>query len=221
MVSEAFGRLDIDRSARIGMPEAVLCEPKSVEQCVALVEELLKQSTDAVIATRVRDEQKSALSDLKPLYTGDSTLTWRHREPSGKTVAIATGGTSDLKVADECLATLAALGHQVGLFADVGVAGLHRLISVVDRLAEADVVVAIAGMEGSLPTVLGGLIGSPIIAVPTSTGYGSSEGGRAALSSMLASCSSGLAVVGIDNGFGAACAAHRVVSRCGGGQSKK
>lgn len=205
-------RLDLDRSRRIDLPEAVYCRHKTTEQCVSIVGEMLARGTDAVIATRVTAEQREALVDLEPQAETATTLTWRHRAPTGRTAAVVAAGTSDLPVAGECRLTLESLGHGVELVADVGVAGLHRLLSVLPELERADVVVAVAGMEGALPTVLAGLVAQPLIAVPTSVGYGTAFEGQTALLSMMTSCAPGIAVVGIDNGYGAACAAHRIVA---------
>ena len=204
-------RLDTDRSRRINMPEAIYCEGKTTEQCVQAVSEMLynESFTDAIIATRANPEQYSALSELDPTSAHGSTLSWRHRPTHNFTIGIVSAGTSDLQVANECRVTLEALGHATFTITDVGVSGLHRLTEALPEIIKADIVVAIAGMEGSMPTVLAGLIPHPIIAVPTSSGYGSSLEGIKACPSMTASCAQGIAVVGIDNGFGAACAAHR------------
>lgn len=213
----AEARLDLDRTRRIDLPEAVYCLHKTTEQCVAIVTEMLATGTDAVIATRTTPDQRAALValDTAPARATGTTVTWRHRPPTGRSVAVVAAGTSDLPVADECRVTLEAMGHGVAAFTDVGVAGLHRLLAVVAEIAEADVVVALAGMEGALPTVLAGLIANPLIAVPTSVGYGTAFGGMTALASMLTSCAPGVAVVGIDNGYGAACAAHRILAAQG------
>ncbi len=200
------------------MPEAVYCQAKTTEQCAAIVSAFLSDGTDAVIATRVDPTQQLALRELNPDAVDDvagapyGTFTWRHRPRTGQRVALMAAGTSDLPVAMECRLTLEALGHEVNGYTDVGVAGLQRLTAVVPELDDYNVVVAVAGMEGALPTVLAGLIRHPIVAVPTSTGYGTSFDGQTALLSMMASCAPGIAVVGIDNGYGAACATHRVLS---------
>ncbi len=204
-------RLDTDRTRRINMPEAIYCEGKTTEQCVLAVSEMLHNEnfTDAVIATRANQEQVAALSELGPTTALGSTLSWRHRPAQNFTIGIVSAGTSDLPVANECKVTLEALGHSTFTVTDVGVSGLHRLTEALPEIIEADIVIAIAGMEGSMPTVLAGLVPHPVIAVPTSSGYGSSLEGITAFLSMTASCAQGIAVVGIDNGFGAACAAHR------------
>ncbi len=203
-------RLDTERTLRIGMPEAVLCQFKSVEQCLAAIEGLLAGSDDVVIATRIRPDQRSKLLDLRPDNHDDSTMVWRPRAPSGRLAAVVSAGTSDAVVADEAALTLTALGHGVIRTSDVGVAGVHRLTAALPEFETANAIIAVAGMEGALPTVLAGLVGQPIIAVPTSVGYGSAFEGVTPLLTMMASCAPGIAVVGIDNGYGAACAVHRI-----------
>ncbi len=203
-------RLDLDRSRRIDLPEAVFCAGKTTDQCVEIVERFLSAGDDAVIATRATPDQVRALEALAPDASANGTLTWRPRNDSGLTVGVVAAGTSDLPVADECSLTLAAMGHQTIAVNDVGVAGLHRLLDALPEFDSVDVIVALAGMEGALPTVLAGLVAQPIIAVPTSVGYGTAFDGATALLSMMASCAPGISVVGIDNGYGAACAAHRL-----------
>jgi pyridinium-3,5-biscarboxylic acid mononucleotide synthase len=208
-------RLDLDRTRRTGMPEAVYAAGKSVQECVDIVEHLLAAeaaSAAPIIVTRATDAQLEALAPLAPTAVRSRTLTWRHAPARDLApVAVVSGGTSDRPVVDEAVGTLAALGVPTRVLPDVGVAGLHRLLGSLDELADTSVVVAVAGMEGALPTVLAGLIPQPLIAVPTSVGYGASFDGLAALLSSLASCAPGISVVGIDNGFGAACAALRIV----------
>ncbi len=210
-------RLDLDRSRRIDLPEAVYCHHKTTAQCVTIVDEMLAGGTDTVIATRATAEQHQALLALEPAPSAAaaSTLTWRHRPATGRRAAVVAAGTSDLPVASECRLTLEALGHRVDVVTDVGVAGLHRLLAALPEFADAEVIVAIAGMEGALPTVLAGLVAQPLIAVPTSIGYGTAFEGQTALLSMMTSCAPGIAVVGIDNGYGAACAAHRILAAPG------
>ncbi len=230
---DAEARLDRDRTRRIDLPEAIYCQSKTVEQCVAIVTDLLADGEtgnrangdgddrsapgDAIVATRATPEQYEALIRLQPTASvgpataGHATLTWRHRRPTGRSAAVVAAGTSDLAVASECRLTLEALGHDVDTLTDVGVAGLHRLLDTLPSLDDVDVIVAVAGMEGALPTVLAGLVAQPMIAVPTSVGYGAAFEGQTALASMMTSCAPGIAVVGIDNGYGAACAAHRIL----------
>lgn len=193
------------------MPEAIYCEGKTTAQCVSAVSEMLENEnlTDAIIATRANQEQVAALLELGPTTALGSTLSWRHRPAQNFTIGIVSAGTSDIPIANECKVTLEALGHSTFTVTDVGVSGLHRLTEALPEIIHGDILVAIAGMEGSMPTVLAGLVPHPIIAVPTSSGYGSSFEGITAFLSMTASCAQGIAVVGIDNGFGAACAAHR------------
>ena len=205
-------RLDLGRSQRLGLPEAVYCAGKTVEQCVDIVTSFLAEGTDAVIATRADEAQQAALAELAPIHHVGPTLTWRHRAPTGRSASIVSAGTSDLPVSDEVRLVLTAMGHDPSAITDVGVAGLHRLTDALPDITANDVVIAIAGMEGALPTVLAGLIPHPIIAIPTSVGYGTAFDGMTALHSMLASCAPGISVVGIDNGYGAACAAHRLLS---------
>jgi len=213
-------RLDRDRTRRIDLPEAIYCQSKTVEQCVSIVSDLLADGdgpADAIVATRATADQYEALLELAPTaavgptVAEHATLSWRHRQSTGGTAAVVAAGTSDLAVASECRLTLEALGHQVVTLTDVGVAGLHRLLDTLPALDDVDVIVAIAGMEGALPTVLAGLVAQPIVAVPTSVGYGTAFEGQTALLSMMTSCAPGIAVVGIDNGYGAACAAHRIL----------
>ena len=208
-------RLDLSRARRTGLPEAIFASGKTPEQCVEIVTELLECSTDPLIVTRCSLDHHDALAPLEPHHVASSTLTWNHATPdpaeAAAPVVVVSAGTSDEPVVDECAATLRAHGVQVRVVRDVGVAGLHRLLAAMDQLEDASVVVAVAGMEGALPTVLAGLVPSPIVAVPTSVGYGASLEGVTALLSMLSSCSPGVAVVGIDNGYGAACAVLRIL----------
>lgn len=211
-LTEPDARIDTDRTERIGIPEAVYCAAKTTEQCVAIVAEMLQRSKDAVIATRCTPEQREALLALAPQTAEGATLTWQHRARTGSRAALIGAGTSDLPVVQEAAATLRALGHDVDTILDVGVAGLHRTLDALPRIRRGDALIVAAGMEGALPTVLGGLVSAPIVAVPTSTGYGTSFEGMTALLGMLASCAPGISVVGIDNGYGAACALHRILS---------
>jgi NCAIR mutase (PurE)-related protein len=204
-------RLDLSRTARIGMPEAVFAAGKTPEQCVEIVERMLVDTEDPVIVTRCAAEHRSALAQLSPDGSWSTTLTWRHAPAGGGTVAVVSGGTSDEPVVHECVGTLTAMGAPVKVVRDVGVAGLHRLLGSLDELVDARAVVAVAGMEAALPTVLAGLVAAPIVAVPTSVGYGTTFEGLTALLSMMSSCAPGIAVVGIDNGYGAACAALRIL----------
>ena len=216
-----FARVDHHRDLRLGLPEAVYGPGKTPEHCAAVVDELLGGSDVPVLLTRATDAQVKAASAVGAAAgagpgtvteSGDfSTLAFRPARARPGKVVVVTAGTADLPVAAECTAVLSALGFSPSLHADCGVAGLHRLLAEVDPLAVADAVVVIAGMEGALASVVGGLTPAPVIAVPTSTGYGAALEGVTALLSMLSACSSGITVVGIDNGYGAACAVARLL----------
>jgi NCAIR mutase (PurE)-related protein len=208
-----YARIDHHRALRQGLPEAVYGQGKTPEQCAGITAELLAEPCGGpVILTRVNDDQAAAALQRCPggLRTG-STVVWRPSPPRPETIMIVTAGTADLPVARECEATLAAFGFKPTLAADRGVAGVHRLVDLVDQLADADATVVVAGMEGALASLVGGLTGAPVVAVPTSVGYGASLEGVTALLAMMASCAAGLVVVGIDNGFGAACAVARML----------
>lgn len=207
-----FARVDHHRALRQGMAEAVYGPGKTPEQCAAIVAELLDaDAVSPVLLTRCDDAQADAALANSP--TGvriGRTVVWRAAPERPERVALLTAGTADLPVADECAATLEAHGFVPERLHDVGVAGLHRLLASADVLDRADVVVVVAGMEGALASVVGGLTGAPVVAVPTSVGYGAGLEGVTALLGMLASCAAGLTVVGIDNGFGAAIAVARM-----------
>ena len=207
-------KIDHARQARCGFPEFVYGAGKSLEQLLEIIPEIHSR-TGSVLATRVPAETGSALEKAFPAGEYDpAARTFRIRDPERKPVGkvvIVTAGSSDLGVAKEALHTLEACGIGGELVADVGVAGIERLFASLGRLRSADVCIVVAGMEGALPSVVGGLVRSPVIAVPTSVGYGAAFGGVAALLGMLNSCASGVTVVNIDNGFGAACAAARMI----------
>jgi pyridinium-3,5-biscarboxylic acid mononucleotide synthase len=208
-----FARVDHHRALRQGMAEAVYGPGKTPEQCAAIVAELLAEpGTAPVLLTRADDAQAAAALARNPggERTG-TTLAWRSSAPRPETVVLATAGTADLPVADECAATLAAHGLEPVRLTDVGVAGVHRLLASADVVLDATAVVVVAGMEGALASMVGGITPAPVVAVPTSAGYGASLGGITALLAMLASCAAGVTVVGIDNGFGAACAVLRML----------
>ncbi len=208
-----FARVDHHRALRQGLPEAVYAPGKTPAQCAAIVAELLAEpGTGPVLLTRADDAQAEAALGANPgaVRTG-STLAWRSALERPGRVLVLTAGTADLPVADECTATLTAYGFRPVQVADVGVAGVHRLLATVDELAAADVVVVVAGMEGALASLVGGMTPAPVVAVPTSVGYGAALEGVTALLAMLSSCAAGLTVVGIDNGFGAACAVARLL----------
>jgi NCAIR mutase (PurE)-related protein len=213
-VDLGYARVDHHRALRQGMPEAVYGPGKEPEHCAGIVEELLAEPDGGpVVITRVNDEQAEAAMTRNPggLRSG-STVVWRSAPPRRERVVLVTAGTADLPVAAECQATLGAFGFRPCLAPDCGVAGIHRLSTVVDDVADADAVVVIAGMEGALASIIGGLTAAPVVAVPTSAGYGAGLEGVTALLGMLASCVAGLVVVGIDNGFGAACAVARILA---------
>jgi NCAIR mutase (PurE)-related protein len=193
--------------------EAVYGPGKTPEQCAAIVAELLREPEGGpVLLTRVDDAQASAALERNPGGTRTGrTVVWRAAAPRTPKVLVITAGTGDLPVAEECATTLSAYGFKPSLIADCGVAGVHRLLAVSDELAAADAVVVVAGMEGALASLVGGITGAPVIAVPTSTGYGAALEGVTALLAMHASCAAGITVVGIDNGFGAACAIARLL----------
>jgi NCAIR mutase (PurE)-related protein len=213
--SIGFATIDHHRALRQGYPEVVFGPGKTAQQCVAIAERIAARG-EGFLVTRTDDLQRAALRDRfaqcevnelgRTVY-----LAAEAPAPAGRgTVLVVTAGTSDLPVAEEAAATLRALGDRAERLADVGVAGIHRLLAKRDALLEASVVIVVAGMDGALPSVVGGLVRVPVIAVPTSVGYGASFGGLAALLTMLNSCAAGVTVVNIDNGFGAAVAASRI-----------
>jgi len=208
-----FARVDLHRSLRHGVPEAVFCQGKTPEQVVAIVRRLA-EGHDNVLATRAEPAVIDALrgSGLECAVHADARLVVVKpiaHEGVGL-IMVVSAGTSDLPVAEEAAVTAEAMGNRVERLYDCGVAGLHRLVPHLDRLNEANVVIAVAGMEGALPSVIGGLVDRPVIAVPTSVGYGASFGGVAALLAMLNSCAPGVSVVNIDNGYGAAAQANQI-----------
>lgn len=214
----SFARIDHHRALRQGHPEVIYCEGKTTDQVVSIAERLAAVN-GGFLGTRASEATAAALGAIferlewNPL---GRTVHLRSGPPSSGarvgTVLVVAAGTSDLPVAEEAAVTADAFGHGVARLSDVGVAGLHRLLSADAELQRADVVIVVAGMEGALPSVVGGLVRAPVIAVPTSVGYGASFGGLAALLAMLNSCAAGITVVNIDNGFGAAVAASRILS---------
>ncbi|MEW6477572.1 MAG: nickel pincer cofactor biosynthesis protein LarB [Actinomycetota bacterium] len=210
-----FARVDHHRTLRQGFPEAVYAPGKTAEQCAAIVAELVAgPGAGPVLLTRADRATADAALARTPggVYDPVARLgIWRPRPRRAGTAVVACAGTADLPVAEEAAATLTALGWPPARLTDVGVAGIHRLLAEEPVLQAADVILVVAGMEGALASAVGGLAAAPIIAVPTSTGYGSSLEGVTALLAMLASCAPGVAVMGIDNGYGAACAAARIL----------
>lgn len=213
-----FAHIDHHRELRQGIPEVIYCEGKTPEQVVKIMERMLSKGVD-ILATRVHSDiyQKVKLLDSRSCYNKLARTIVINNKPKvrikGK-VLIVTGGTSDVPVAEEAWVTADILGSTVGKLYDVGVAGIHRLLDNKERLFSARVIIVVAGMDGALASVVGGLVDKPVIAVPTSVGYGASFGGVSALLAMLNSCASGVATVNIDNGFGAGCLAH-IINKLG------
>jgi NCAIR mutase (PurE)-related protein len=207
-----FARLDTHREMRQGLAEAIYAEGKTPEQTVAIAARLLETTSSPVLATRAPTETATALLQRWPDAVHSEVARLVVLRPARRDggedalgrVCVVSAGTSDRPVAEEAALTAEALGAHVTRFTDVGVAGLHRLLSIQDALHGADAVVVVAGMEGALASLVGGLVSAPVIAVPTSVGYGASFEGLAALLAMLNSCAAGVAVFNIDNGFGAA-----------------
>lgn len=208
-----FASLDHHRQLRQGFPEVILCEGKTKTQIVAIARSLLKKG-GPLLATRADPATAAALVRLAPraVYSELArTVVIQRRKPVLKgDVLLVTAGTADIPVAEEARVTAEVMGSRVDVLYDVGVAGIHRVLSRHERLLKARVLVVVAGMDGVLPSVIGGLVDRPVIAVPTSRGYGASFGGLAALLTMLNSCAAGVGVMNIDNGFGAGCLAHRI-----------
>ena len=208
-----FARVDLHRSLRHGVPEAVFCEGKTPAQVVAIARRLAA-GHDNVLATRADAAAVAALeaSGLPVRVHAEARLVVINPRPQEGVglIVVVSAGTSDMPVAEEAAVTAETMGNRVERVFDCGVAGLHRLVPHLDLLNEANAIVAVAGMEGALPTVIGGLVDRPVIAVPTSVGYGASFGGVAALLAMLNSCAPGVSVVNIDNGYGAAAQANQI-----------
>ncbi len=217
-----FARVDHHRALRQGLPEAVYGPGKTVEHCASIVKELLSEPGGPVLLTRASDDQAEAAQEAaQSAGHRRGTLTrcgnhltavWRAADRRDGRVLVVTAGTADIPVADECRAVLVGLGFEPELLVDCGVAGVHRLLASEEQLRAGDAVVVVAGMEGALASLVGGLTGAPVVAVPTSAGYGAGLEGVTALLGMLASCAAGITVVGIDNGFGAACAVARFLT---------
>jgi len=208
-----FAKVDHHRALRQGRAESVYAPGKTPDQCAAIVAELLtQQASSPVLLTRADPEQIAvALAHNPDGVCHGRTVVWRAAPRRPELIAIVTAGTADLPVADECAATLVANGLEPVRINDVGVAGIHRLLASADAVIDADAVIVVAGMEGALASVVAGLTAAPVVAVPTSVGYGAALEGVTALLGMLASCAAGLTVVGIDNGFGAASAVLRIL----------
>ena len=209
-----FAKVDLHRSLRKNFPEVIFGEGKTPAQ-VAEIAARISQSEQRLLITRITSKHAAAVRrKLKhTIYHEAARCISFEKEPLSKrpgTIAILAAGTSDLPVAEEAAVTADVMGNQIERLYDVGVAGLHRLLAVLEKIQSANVIIAVAGMEGALPSVVAGLVNKPVIAVPTSVGYGASLGGLAALLAMLNSCGTGLTVVNINNGFGAGYAASQI-----------
>ena len=209
-----YAKVELHRRVRQGAPEVIYGEGKTAEQITGIVDMLIEHGQTPVLITRISQEKADILAAKHEIqYNRHARIAIVGEMPEangiGK-IVIATGGTSDIPVAEEAALTAEYLGNEVERLYDVGVAGIHRLLANRDHLMSASVVIAVAGMEGALASVVGGLVDCPVIAVPTSVGYGASFNGLSALLSMLNSCASGVAVVNIDNGFGAGFMASRI-----------
>ena len=210
-----FAKIDHNREIRSGLPEVIYSKGKSVAQIKKIIASLSKAKSDILATKLSADAYKSLKPSLpkKAIYNKQGQiLIIRNKKLIDKKglITIVTAGTSDIPIAQEAVTTADLLGSRVETIFDVGVAGLHRLLDNIKKIEKARVIIVVAGMEGALASVVGGLVSQPIIAVPTSVGYGTSFGGVSALLTMLNSCATGMAVVNIDNGFGAGCMAHRI-----------
>ncbi len=224
VVDLGFAHVDLHRRQRCGFPEVIFCEGKTSEWVTGVVRQLTEAGQDC-LATRVNAEQSEQLSRLFPQGRQDRVgrtfwLPTTEPAPPAGQVVVLTAGTSDLPVAREAVVTAEALGTATRLIADVGVAGIHRLLRHRDEFAGADVIVVAAGMDGALPSVVGGLVDCPVIAVPTSIGYGAAFSGLAPLLTMLNSCSANVIVVNIDSGFKAGYVAALIARRAAKGMTK-
>ncbi len=210
----AYAHIDHHRHLRHGMPEVIYCEGKTVAQITGIARRMLKAGSD-ILATRASDAAYRAVKKLDRravFHEASRAIVVQHskKRPTRGIVLVLTAGTSDIPVAEEAAVTAQALGSAVQTVFDVGVAGIHRVLSKKDILDSARVIIVVAGMDGALPSVVGGLVDKPVIAVPTSVGYGAGFQGLAPLLTMLNSCAAGVAVMNIDNGFGAGVLAHRI-----------
>ena len=214
MVEMGFATIDTDRLRRTGLPEMIYAAGKTVEQVKRIAERMFQNGID-ILATRATAEMADAVKEVIPGAQYNAlarTISYKHGEgePGKGYIAIVAAGTSDMPVAEEAAETARFLGNEVKTIYDVGVAGIHRLFHRLDVIRGARVIIVVAGMEGALGSVVGGLVDKPVIGVPTSIGYGANFQGLSALLSMLNSCASGISVVNIDNGFGAACQASLI-----------
>lgn len=211
----SYAMIDHHRALRRGQPETIYCEGKTVEQICGIVSAILERGSINVLASRASREVYEAVKEISPeaVYNEIARMIIINRQvikPRPGKILVISAGTSDLPVAEEAALTAEVMGNEVVRLNDVGIAGLHRVLSHLDLIKEASVIVTVAGMDGALPGVVGGLSERPVIAVPTSVGYGASFGGLAALLTMLNSCASGITVVNIDNGYGAGFAASQI-----------
>ena len=209
-----FAKIDSARLERTGIPEVIYSSGKTKEQVCQIAGRMYKEGID-ILATRASEDIFKSVKEVIPKAIFNpvaKTIVFHHnsQEISEKYIAVVAAGTSDLSVAEEAVETARFLGNKVESIYDVGVAGIHRLFSKIELIRGARVIIVVAGMEGALPSVIGGLVDKPVIAVPTSVGYGANFGGVTALLAMLNSCASGISVVNIDNGFGAACQASLI-----------
>lgn len=210
-----YAKVDYHRELRNGFPEVIYSPGKSLDQIRGIVTDMLARTTGNILASRASEEVYEAIRELTPdaVYYKEARSVVVKREPyrvSEGTIAVVSAGTSDIPVAEEAAVTAEVMGNQVKRLYDVGVAGIHRLLDNVDVINHARVIIVVAGMEGALASVVGGLTDKPVVAVPTSIGYGANFGGVSALLGMLTSCAGGIGVVNIDNGFGAACLASKI-----------
>lgn len=202
-----YAKIDHHRGVRQGIPEVIFGSGKTAEQIIGIASAMKEKGNSNILITRLSKEKANYIKEKLELsydeLSGIGVVGKKSEITAETTIVVATGGTSDMPIAEEAALTAEVLGNKVVRLYDVGVAGLHRLLSQLDLLMSAKVIIAVAGMEGALASVIGGLVDCPVIAVPTSIGYGSNLGGLSALLSMLNSCASGVSVVNIDNGFGA------------------
>jgi pyridinium-3,5-biscarboxylic acid mononucleotide synthase len=220
VVDLGFAEVDTHRALRKGFPEVIFAAGKTPQQVVAIAAEIAAREKRLLITRVTSDHAKALKKKFKTAVFHELarcvTLEKNYPQTNPGTIAVVCAGTSDLPVAEEAAVTAQIMGNKVERIIDVGVAGLHRLLRRIETIQKANVVIVVAGMEGALPSVVAGLISKPVIAVPTSIGYGASFGGLAALLGMLNSCGSGVTVVNIDNGFGAGYAASQINSLCSG-----
>ena len=221
-----YARVDYHRQIRTGVPEVIYCAGKTAQQISGIVQDMRKHGQEHILGTRCSRDKYEAVKEICPEMTFDELsgiIRYQPRPfpPNNGMIMVACAGTSDLPVAREAALTASFLGNEVEEVYDVGVAGIHRLLSKMDVINRANVIIAIAGMEGALASVIGGLTDKPVIAVPTSVGYGASFGGVTAILAMLNSCASGISVVNIDNGFGAGYMAHTINCLAGKREDRK